>query len=763
MALHSESRSPLMPTPATGSVNIFSPETDCTTTYTSNDTKFWAPISEDSITPHIGQVFGTVEQGEVFYFEYGRAVGFDVRRSTVKKDRNGNTTVRHLVCSRQGFKQVVRDQFAELEVGNGVAVGGSCHRTSNRVGCPARVVLKRGNAGSFIVHLLEISHTHPLCSDVSRPFLRANRYMDVTHQNFVASCAKANIGPSKSFKLYREFVGDFSNIGATRNDFRNMKRDLLALIKGADAQMIIAKFRGRQDRCPDFFYDYAIDAEEQLCRLFWTDRVARESYACFGDVMSFDATYNTNKYKLVFVPFTGIDNHKRCVVFGAGLLANEDEASYVWLLENFKRAMGQEPICTVTDQDPAMRKAVPQVLKHTQHRFCMWHIMSKVTEKAGPILAKDAEFLRSLNAVVWDERITTEEFELRWHSVMERFGLLDHTWFNQLFELRAQWIPAFFRDVRMGGLLRTTSRSEAINSVFGCSTNRHASLIEFLCHYDGAIEAQRYEQAKLNAACEGHLPKMTTPLAIERHAAAVYTIQLFYEIQNEISKACFSCRVVSVQQTGVVKQYVIQDVYGNESKVEFNSDETAVHCTCKMFEKVGLLCSHGFVALKDDGMEVIPSPYVLVRWSRGACVRSTSRANSEGNNHIPPQHKLWVDFHTCLSVAGEDQERILMVSNAVQALRESLSVGADSTPMRRGKHSVIENFTGNVAVDPVVIRPPVVARNKGRGKRLKGSREIAVTMKKPGGRTCATCGLANGHDSRNCVLRKMNQEYEGSG
>nr|GMD39213.1 protein FAR1-RELATED SEQUENCE 5-like [Ipomoea batatas] len=116
-----------------------------------------------------------------------------------------------------------------------------------------------------------------------------------------------------------------------------------------------------------------------------------------------------------------------------------------------------------------------------------------------------------------------------------------------------------------------------------------------------------------------------------------------------------------------------------------------------------------------------------------------------------------------VAVGGEDQERILMVSNAVQALRESLSVGGDSTPMRRGKHSVIENFTENVAVDPVVIRPPVVARNKGRGKRLKGGREIAVTMKKPGGRTCATCGLANGHDSRNCVLRKMNQEYEGSG
>nr|GMC46766.1 hypothetical protein Iba_chr01aCG5150 [Ipomoea batatas] len=55
LALHSESRSPLLPTPATGSANTFSPETNCTATYTSNDTKFWAPICEDSMTPYIGQ------------------------------------------------------------------------------------------------------------------------------------------------------------------------------------------------------------------------------------------------------------------------------------------------------------------------------------------------------------------------------------------------------------------------------------------------------------------------------------------------------------------------------------------------------------------------------------------------------------------------------------------------------------------------------------------------------------------------------------
>lgn len=59
------------------------------------------------------------------------------------------------------------------------------------------------------------------------------------------------------------------------------------------------------------------------------------------------------RYNIVFVPFTGVNNRKSCVTFVVGLLAKEDVASYSWLCENFKKAMGHEPICVVTDQDPS--------------------------------------------------------------------------------------------------------------------------------------------------------------------------------------------------------------------------------------------------------------------------------------------------------------------------------------------------------------------------------------------------------------------------
>ncbi|GJV24486.1 FAR1-related sequence 5-like protein [Tanacetum coccineum] len=38
----------------------------------------------------------------------------------------------------------------------------------------------------------------------------------------------------------------------------------------------------------------------------------------------------TNKYKMVFVPCTAIDNHRKCVTVAAGLLKNETTKSYIW-------------------------------------------------------------------------------------------------------------------------------------------------------------------------------------------------------------------------------------------------------------------------------------------------------------------------------------------------------------------------------------------------------------------------------------------------
>ncbi|GKB78040.1 FAR1-related sequence 5-like protein [Tanacetum coccineum] len=114
--------------------------------------------------------------------------------------------------------------------------------------------------------------------------------------------------------------------------------------------------------------------DAELCGLFWADEVAKCNYKEFGDIVSFDATYKTNKYKMVFVPFTAIDNHQRPVTVGSGLLKKETAEAYGWLLRDFKKAFVRPPNIVVTDQDGAMRLAVAAEFPESKHRLCMWHI-----------------------------------------------------------------------------------------------------------------------------------------------------------------------------------------------------------------------------------------------------------------------------------------------------------------------------------------------------------------------------------------------------
>ena len=183
---------------------------------------------------------------------------------------------------------------------------------------------------------------------------------------------------------------------------------------------------------------------------------------------------------MVFVPFTGIDNHKCSITFGCGLLLNEDTQSYVWLFENFKKSMGHAPHVIMTDQDGAVKAAVAIVFPNVIHRFCMWHIMFKVPTKVKLDPSVVENFRNRFNSTVWSVFPKPQEFEDQWHSIISDFHLESNTWLHSMFELRRFWIPAFFSEVTMSGLMRTTSRSEIQNFFFSNFIRASSSLSLFL-------------------------------------------------------------------------------------------------------------------------------------------------------------------------------------------------------------------------------------------------------------------------------------------
>jgi hypothetical protein len=183
--------------------------------------------------------------------------------------------------------------------------------------------------------------------------------VNAIHKNLFHAYGKANIGTSKTFHLLKEQFGGYENVGCTQRDLQNYSRDVRNLIKNFDAHFFIDNFRRKQEINQSFYYAYEVSEEGRLKHVFWADGICRKKYSLFGDVVSFDTTYRTNQYSMIFAPFTEINHHRQSITFGAGFLENEKIESFVWLFEEFLETMGgHEPTLIITDQDPSMKAAI---------------------------------------------------------------------------------------------------------------------------------------------------------------------------------------------------------------------------------------------------------------------------------------------------------------------------------------------------------------------------------------------------------------------
>jgi zinc finger SWIM domain-containing protein 3 len=99
-------------------------------------------------------------------------------------------------------------------------------------------------------------------------------------------------------------------------------------------------------------------------------------YAYFGDVVSFDTTFGTNRERRPFGVFVRFNHFRETMVFGATLMYDETFESFKWLFQTFLKAHnGKQPKTIYTDQDCAMGKAIKEVFLETWHGLCTFHIM----------------------------------------------------------------------------------------------------------------------------------------------------------------------------------------------------------------------------------------------------------------------------------------------------------------------------------------------------------------------------------------------------
>ncbi|KAL2481958.1 Protein FAR1-RELATED SEQUENCE 5 [Abeliophyllum distichum] len=290
--------------------------------------------------------------------------------------------------------------------------------------------------------------------------------------------------------------GDPSSIGCVERDLRNHERNMREEQKGHDAETLIEFFTLEKEKSPNFYFDYELDDDNKLMRCFWADAESRRSYGCFGDVMVFDTTYNTNKYSIIFAPFVGVNNHGQTILFACGLMSNESTESFVWLFTQFLHAMSnQAPPLLITDQDAAIAKAISIVMPVTFHRFCIWHILNKFSEKINAMLYNE-QYHRLVHIIKDSE--TPDEFERLWNEAMELTNLGCNEWLRSMYDIRSRWVPAYVNHIFSAGM-SSNQRSESGHSFFKKYVNKKNSLMGFITRFNRALTHQNHEDVEEGA------------------------------------------------------------------------------------------------------------------------------------------------------------------------------------------------------------------------------------------------------------------------
>ncbi|KAI5350411.1 hypothetical protein L3X38_003302 [Prunus dulcis] len=124
-----------------------------------------------------------------------------------------------------------------------------------------------------------------------------------------------------------------------------------------------------------------VDLEGRMGNIFWSDARSRRAYGFFcGDAVVFDMTFNMNRYGMVFAPLLGVNIHQQTMLFGCAFITSETTDSFVWLFEEFKKAMpGEPPKIIITDQDVAMSKAILEMFEREEFisLLCLFELLEQ--------------------------------------------------------------------------------------------------------------------------------------------------------------------------------------------------------------------------------------------------------------------------------------------------------------------------------------------------------------------------------------------------
>ncbi|XP_062147833.1 protein FAR-RED IMPAIRED RESPONSE 1-like [Alnus glutinosa] len=371
-------------------------------------------IDEDTNVkePKDVMLFGSIEELHEYYRNFAKQKGFGVIQKKKKNDENGDVHYITLACARQGSRQ-------------SSSSNSFCKPSKTiRTGCKATLNAKLVGTKWYVTNV-NIGHNHDLSPGKARYF-RCHKNLDPCTKRKLEIDDRVGIRMNKIYNSLAIEAGGYENLPFGEKDCRNYIAKSRRLRLGTGGATALRGYFDRMRKVnDDFYYDMDVDDECRLKNVFWADARSRASYEDFGDVVTFDTTYLTNKYEMPFAPFVGVNHHGQSILLRAALISSEDTSAFVWLFDAWLKCMkGRAPRAIITDQDRAMKSII---------------------NKGG--------------------------------RVLECYNLEDNAWLCSLYNERTFWVPAYLKGVFWAGMT-TTQRSYVHSST---------SLKEFVDEYDNAL------------------------------------------------------------------------------------------------------------------------------------------------------------------------------------------------------------------------------------------------------------------------------------
>ncbi|KAL6272721.1 hypothetical protein ACE6H2_000236 [Prunus campanulata] len=689
------------------------------------------PEVSTEFKPKLGLEFDSLEDALKMYNLYALKAGFGVRCSTTKTSSvTGEIIRKEFVCCKQGTTNIT---------------GKKRRRGWVRTGCLAKLaVLLPSLKNKYIVVAFKEEHNHEMTTYDQVHLLRCHRKVTESAKVYNAYLSKVNIPVHQQLSILEVQAGGMENIGFLRKDVYNYQRDMRAKVTGHDADLLNEHFLREQEKNASFYFKIEVDSEGRMGNVFWADARSRRAYGSFGDVVVFDTTFNTNRYGMVFAPLIGVNNHRQTILFGCAFLTSESTEAFIWLFEEFKKAMPcGAPKMIITDQDAAIAKAIAVSLPTTFHRYCIWHIMNKLTEKTGI-----GECFLELCNCIWDMD-TKEEFDAKWDEVITNNGLKEHTWLTSIHALRENWVPSYVKHVFSAGM-SSSQRAESCHSFFKQYINKNNTLMEFIVRFERALASQRHKELLADHVDQNEKPPTPFLTPMQLQMGGIYTrgildiferedfesLLCFFEVIKEDDTLC-TYKVIERVQPGVTRT--------KEIVHEKNIDQA--FCSCRGFEFRGIPCRHIISFLRMQQVAYLPEKYILKRWMKSAKAGVVfDKDGKEVKDNV--DGCILVKRSTLCKVAADLIDSALLYDEGAELLQKTfndirgklISLVSSRAPLEEA------NNEGETSSVQVRIKDPNRVKSKGRPKRVKGQREKAAGRHK---RRCTGCRKSD-HDRRRC-------------